>query len=240
MSLFMKKNVIFAGLAALIISLPAYADANKSVKIADGAESDGASSVNGSVTVGKRATVSGDVSTVNGAVRVGEESSVEDASTVNGSLRISKNAKTEDLETVNGSIKVAEMVVVDGGIDAVNGSISLGKGSTVANSLSNVNGDISVKGGTVGSDVSTVNGDVSVMDGGVVKGNVLIEKPHGFNDSSNKSKMPTVTIGPGSRVEGVIDLEREVKLYISETAEVGGVKGVMSMADAIRFSGNRP
>ena len=132
------------------------------------------------------------------------------------------------------------MVVVDGGIEAVNGSISLGEGSSVAKGLSNVNGDISVNGGTVGSDVSTMNGDVSVMDGGVVKGNVIIEKSRGYNSSGNKSNMPTITIGPGSRVEGVIDVEREVKLFISDTAEVGGVKGVMSMDDAVRFSGNRP
>ena len=41
-------------------------------------------------------------------------------------------------------------------------------------------------------------------------------------------------------MEGVIKLEREVKLYISENAEVGGVEGVMSMDDAVRFSGKRP
>jgi hypothetical protein len=41
-------------------------------------------------------------------------------------------------------------------------------------------------------------------------------------------------------VDGVLRLEREVKLYLSESATVGGVEGVMSMADAVRFSGNRP
>ena len=39
---------------------------------------------------------------------------------------------------------------------------------------------------------------------------------------------------------GVIKLEREVELFISETASVGGVKGVMSMDDAVRFSGDKP
>ena len=52
--------------------------------------------------------------------------------------------------------------------------------------------------------------------------------------------MPTVTIGPGCRVDGKIIAEREVKLYISETAEVGGVEGELSMSDAVRFSGKRP
>jgi hypothetical protein len=52
--------------------------------------------------------------------------------------------------------------------------------------------------------------------------------------------MPRIVIGPGSRVEGVIHLEREVKLYISESAEVGGVEGVMTLDDATRFSGKKP
>ena len=47
-------------------------------------------------------------------------------------------------------------------------------------------------------------------------------------------------IGPGSRVEGVIRLQREVELFISESAEVGGVEGEMGMDDAVRFSGNSP
>ena len=51
---------------------------------------------------------------------------------------------------------------------------------------------------------------------------------------------PKITIGPESRVDGVIHLEREVKLFISESAEVGGVEGEMSMDDAVRFSGKRP
>ncbi len=240
MSFFVKKTTLVAGLAALILALPAHANVNKSVKIADGGHSKGESSVNGSITVGDNASVTGNLSTVNGAIRIGSDSTIEDASTVNGSLRISKNCKTEDLETVNGGIKIAENVVVDGEVSAVNGKISLGRESSVASHLSNVNGDITLTASTVGRDVSTVNGDVRVMDGAVIRGNLSVEKPHGFNFGSSDSKKPTVIIGPGSRVEGKIILEREVKLYISETAQVGGVEGVMSMADAIRFSGNRP
>lgn len=240
MSLFLKKNAFLAGVTALILAVPAYASVNKSVKIADGATSTGVSSVNGSVTVGDNATVTGDLSTVNGSIRIGESASVEAATTVNGGLRVSKNAKTEDLETVNGAIKIADNVEVNGEVSAVNGTISLREGSSVSSSLSNVNGDITLTGSTVAKNVETVNGDVSVLNGAVVRGDLRIEKPHGWNNSSRNSKDPTVTIGPGSRVEGVIYLERKVKLYISDTAEVGGVEGVMSMDDAIRFSGNRP
>jgi hypothetical protein len=56
----------------------------------------------------------------------------------------------------------------------------------------------------------------------------------------SKSRKPRIVVGPGSRVEGKIILKREVELFISETAEVGGVEGEMSMDDAIRFSGKRP
>jgi hypothetical protein len=41
-------------------------------------------------------------------------------------------------------------------------------------------------------------------------------------------------------VDGNIIVEREVELYISDTAEVGGVSGVMSIDQAVRFSGERP
>ena len=239
MSLSIKKNVLIAGISALILAMPAYGSINKSVRIEDGGTSSGASSVNGSITVGDNATVTGNLSTVNGTIRVGEGAEIEDATTVNGSLRISQGVKSEDLETVNGAIKIAGQVAIDGDVSAVNGSISLDEGSTVSRSLSNVNGDITLTASTVGGDVTTVNGDVSVLEGAVIKGDLEIDKPSGFSFGRH-SKDPKIIIGPGSRVEGVIRLERKVKLFISETAEVGGVEGVMSMDDATRFSGNRP
>ena len=78
-----------------------------------------------------------------------------------------------------------------------------------------------------------------MADGAVVNGDIIVEKPGGWG-WNKEDKEPKIVIGPGSRVEGVIRLEREVELYISESAEVGGVEGVMSMADAVRFSGKRP
>jgi hypothetical protein len=41
-------------------------------------------------------------------------------------------------------------------------------------------------------------------------------------------------------VQGEIRLEREVELFISDSAEVGGVSGKLGMDDAVRFSGSRP
>ena len=148
--------------------------------------------------------------------------------------------KAENLKTVNGSVSVGESATVSGEIGTVNGRITLERGTTVAEDVGNVNGDIEFEGAEVGGNVKTVSGNVDLTDGAVIKGDLVIEEPSGWSWGSKKSRTPEVVIGPGCRVEGAIVLEREVKLYISETAEVGDVTGKMSMSDAVRFSGKRP
>ncbi len=241
MSRVLVKSAFTVGLLLMLLAVPAVgASVNKSIKIEAGSESDGASSVNGSVTVGAGAVVTGTLKTVNGKVRIAEDARIERASTVNGSLSVGENVRAEDLSTVNGSISVGEKSTVSGAVEAVNGRITVEQGASVGQNVGNVNGDIRLEGSEVGGDVNTVSGDVDLSDGAVVRGNLLIEKPSMWSWGEKKSRMPTVTIGPGSRVEGKIILEREVKLYISETAEVGGVEGEMSMSDAVRFDGKRP
>jgi polyisoprenoid-binding protein YceI len=232
-----NRYAALAALAALVMALPVQAGVNKSITIDAGATSDGASTVNGKVSVGAGATVTGEVSSVNGSIRIEEGATVADAETVNGGLRVADKVKSRSLSTVNGSIEVANDVVVDGEVSAVNGRITVGGGSKVAKDLGNVNGDIELDGSEVGGDVSTVNGDVELAEGAVIMGDLVVEKPSGWNSTKGT---PRIVIGPGSRVVGVIRLEREVKLYISESAEVGGVEGEMTMDDAVRFSGKRP
>ena len=140
---------------------------------------------------------------------------------------------------MNGAIRLGENVTVDGEIEVVNGKISMERGSTVADDVSNVNGEFDVSGAEIGGDLSTVNGDVWLMDGSILRGHLIVDKPGGWSWNPDKRK-PKIVIGPGSQIVGVIDLKREVELYISETAEVGGVTGEMNMDDAVRFSGARP
>ena len=237
----MTKSIFTVALLAMLISLPAFgASINKSVKVEAGAESDGAHSVNGSVSVGEDAVVSGNVKTVNGKVRVDSGAKIRNASTVNGGLKIAANVQANDLSTVNGSVKVGESCTVSGEIGAVNGGIKVEKGTTVAGNVANVNGQIELTGAEVGGDVSTVNGDVHIVGGTVVRGDLIVEKPSNWGWGKDKSRKPRVVIGPGSVVVGNIALEREVELYISDGAEVGGVTGVMGLDDAIRFSGENP
>lgn len=241
MSKVLVKSAFTVGLLIMLMAVPVYgASVNKSIKVDAGSESDGATTVNGSISVGEGANVTGTLKTVNGKIRVDENSTIEDAVTVNGSLSISDNVKAGNLTTVNGSVSVGEKSTVGGEVGAVNGRIKLESGSSVAQDVGNVNGDIDFQGSEVGGNVQTVSGNVDLSDGAVIKGDLIIEKPSMWSWGEKKSRTPEIVIGPGSRVEGTIRLEREVKLYISDSAEVGGVEGEMSMSDAVRFSGDHP
>ena len=241
MAKFVSKTAFTVGLLVVLLAVPALgATVNKSVKIEAGSTASGATSVNGSISVGEDAVVTGNLKTVNGTIRVDGGATIEKASTVNGGVRVSDNVKCESLSTVNGSVKVGAGASVDGGLAAVNGRIMINSGSGVADDVTNVNGQIELTGAEVGGNIETVNGDISLQDQSVVKGNILVEKNSGWGWGKSKSRKPRIVIGPGSRVEGKIDLEREVELFISETAEVGSVEGVMSLDDAVRFSGDSP
>ncbi len=241
MSRIFTKSTFTIGLLIMLLALPALgATVNKSVKIEAGAEASGATSVNGSISVGENARVTGNVKTVNGTIRVDAGASIEKASTVNGAVRLARGVQSESLNTVNGSIKVDEKVTVDGGITAVNGRITIEAGSSVAENVSNVNGQIELSGALVGGNLKTVNGDVSLAEQTVVKGDLIVEENNSWGWGKSSSRKPRIVIGPGSRVEGKIILKRKVELFISDSAEVGGVEGEMSMDDAERFSGKRP
>jgi cytoskeletal protein CcmA (bactofilin family) len=241
MAKFVTKTAFTIGLLAVLMAVPAFgASINKSIKIDAGETSDGATSVNGSISVGADAVVTGGLTTVNGKIRVDDGATIKHAKTVNGGIRVAGDVKARDLTTVNGALEIGPNSSVDGAASAVNGRITLDNGAAVTGDVENVNGHIEMIAAEVGGDLITVNGDVSLEDGAVLKGNLIVEKPSSFNWGKQKQRKPRIVIGPGSRVKGTIELEREVDLFISEDAKVGGVSGVMSMDDAVRFSGDSP
>lgn len=234
----LSKTAFTIGLLALLMAVPAFgASVNKSIKIGAGAESDGASTVNGSISVGENAVVTGGLGTVNGSIRIDDGAEIEDAETVNGRLRLGDGVRAENLTTVNGAVTIGEGTTVNGDITAVNGAITVEKTASVAGAVENVNGRIELTGTEIGGDVTTVTGDVRI-DESVLKSDLVIEKPNFWNRVS--SRKPRVVIGPGSRIEGAIIVEYEVELFISDSAEVGDVTGVMTLDDAKRFSGDSP
>jgi cytoskeletal protein CcmA (bactofilin family) len=236
-----RITLLATGLLALLIIAPAHGfNLNKSLSVEAGGTSNGESTVNGSISVGREAVVSGDLETVNGSIRVDADARIEDAETVNGAVRLAAGVTAQDVSSVNGTIDLAENVTVDGEISVVNGKIVIGAGSEVSKDVSNVNGEIRIAGTSIGGDLATVNGDVTLTDNSVLRGNLIVEKPNDRRWNRSDRRKPRIVIGPGVRIQGNIELEREVELYISDSAQVGGVTGAMTMEQAVHFSGERP
>ncbi len=229
------------GLALLLLLSGAVAaDSNKSIHLDAGTQSGGRSTSNGSITVGNDSVISGSLKTVNGSITIGSGCRLEDAKTVNGSIRVGANASADDISSVNGTIRIDENVTIDGEVSVVNGKITIESGSRIARDVSNVNGELLISGTEISGDMSTVNGDVTLTDNSILHGRLTIVRPGGWSWGSKNTRKPRVVIGPGSQVNGGIRLEREVELYISDSAAVAAVTGEMTMDDAIRFSGSRP
>ncbi len=221
----MSRNRIALPLAALLLAAGA-ASAQQDI-----------SKVNGSV-LAQAGQHYGDVSTVNGSVTVETGASVEDAETVNGSIRAGDDIRADSLSTVNGSIRVGERATLRKGIETVNGSIFVDRGGTVGGGISTVNGAIGLVDTDVGGGIETVAGDITVGVGSHVAGGIRVNRP-----TSNwfpvrvggNNRKPRIIVGPDAVVEGELVFEREVTLYVHQTARIGKVTG----ATAIPFSGAR-
>lgn len=194
------------------------------------------SKVNGSVRA-EAGSEYGSLDTVNGAISVGRGARADRAETVNGSIDVDEEAIVGALETVNGGIDVGANAIIDNDVETVNGGIDIERGARIGGSLETVNGKIELEGAEVGKGIATVNGDVFVGTDSIVRGGILIEKPSGgwFN-WGGKQRTPRVVIGPNAVVEGTLEFQRDVELYVHDSAKIGPVKG----ATAKRFSGERP
>lgn len=233
-------RVLMAATLTVCLAGPACGfNLNKSITVGEGTQSDGHSTVNGSITIGRSALVTGSVETVNGAISIGDDASVENAETVNGSVRVGRGVTARRIGSVNGSIRIDDDTTIEDSVSVVNGKIETGANTRIGGDVSNVNGEMLIEGSDIGGDLSTVNGDVTLSDSAILRGDLVVEKPSGWSWGKDRRK-PRIVIGPGSRVDGDVVLEREVELFISESASVGGVRGEMSMDDAVRFSGSRP
>jgi hypothetical protein len=88
---------------------------------------------------------------------------------------------------------------------------------------------------SIGGNFDTVNGDITLLDGSRIAGGITIEKPNsGWFNWGGNSRVPKIVIGPDSEVAGPMVFEREVELFVHETARIGTVQG----AEAQRYSGS--
>ncbi|HET9678956.1 MAG TPA: hypothetical protein VFP95_00175, partial [Gammaproteobacteria bacterium] len=89
---------VFVGVLVLLL---AACNVNESIDIPAGATSEGGTTVNGLITVGENAVVSGELSTVNGSIDIGKAARTGDLSTVNGSITVAEKAQVGTIQTVN-------------------------------------------------------------------------------------------------------------------------------------------
>jgi DUF4097 and DUF4098 domain-containing protein YvlB len=190
------------------------------------------SKVNGTVSV-DAAGHAGNLSTVNGSVRVGDHASIQEGSTVNGAIELGDGAQASELHTVNGAIALGQGAQVRGKLHSTNGAISLEPSSEVTGDVANVNGAIELRHAHVGGNIETTGGNILVGADSQVDGGITVNEQHGWNSFN---RPPHVVIGPHAIVRGTLDFHREVVLQVSDSAQIGPVKG----ATAMRFSGAQP
>ncbi|PTR35304.1 hypothetical protein C8J98_101567 [Luteibacter sp. OK325] len=198
------------------------------------ASDDDVSKVNGTAQV-EAGQHAGDVHTVNGSVRIGDNAVVQKASTVNGAVELGKGATATIVKSVNGGLTLHDNARVSEEVTTVNGRVLLERGVDVKGQLTNVNGEISLEGAHVGGGIETTNADITIGEGSKVEGGLLVKKPSMSFFSSN-DRVPKIVIGPHAVVQGTLSFQRDVELYVSDSATVGKIEG----ATAKKFSGNAP
>jgi DUF4097 and DUF4098 domain-containing protein YvlB len=206
----MNRLYLAVGLVMALAASPAWADED-------------ISKVNGRI-VAEAGRQYGDLDTVNGGISIKDGARTGSAETVNGGITVGTKAQTGALSTVNGSINVGAQTIVDGGIETVNGGVFVDRGSEVRGGVETVNGSIGLVDTRLKGSIETVSGDITIGVGSRVGGGVSIRKP-GFSLSFKSSRKPRVVIGPNAVVDGTLEFEREVTLYVHRTAKIGTVSG---------------
>lgn len=193
--------------------------------------------VNGGITA-EAGQQYGDLGTVNGSIELGSGSRSDDVETVNDGITGGDDVQARSLSTVNGGIRLGERARIGGDIETVNGGIFVDRGGRVGGGASTVSGSIGLVDADLDGSIETVSGDITVGIGSRVKGGIRVEKPDnkGFSFHFGERKPPRIVIGPDAVVEGPLVFEREVTLYVHDSARIGKVTG----ATAIRFSTPTP
>jgi len=191
--------------------------------------------INGSIHVSAGTTPGREVSTINGSIHADDNAQFAGGHTVNGNISIGTHATATSL--VNGGIFVGDDAHVSTTVTTVNGTLTLRPGSQVDGRLANVNGTIILAGATVSGGITTVNGNIDIGANSHVAGGLIVHKPStGFFHWWSDSDKPRVVVGPGAVVEGTLQFDRAVRLYVSDTATIGPVSG----ATPVKFSGDHP
>ncbi len=232
----MTKRYAFFLPLSLALALPAHAQVqnidkvNGAITAVAGQRYGTLETVNGSIRI-EAGAQTGTAETVNGSIRVDANAQSGSLEAVNGGITVAQNARTGAIETVNGAIRVETGVAIGGSVSTVNGSVFIDRGGRVAGAIETVNGSIGMVDTDVTGGIETVNGDVTVGIDSHVRGGLVYRKPRQWLSISQR-RLPRVVIGPNARVDGPLVFEREVTLYVHQSATTGAITG----ARAVRFS----
>lgn len=181
----------------------------------------GGFTVNGRISVGAEAEVSGDLRTVNGSVQIGPGARLHDLDTVNGIVEVADEVAVGRVAAVNGDVALGMRVKAGKSVSTVNGRLRIAGGSVVDGDVSTVNGPLELRGVTVRGGVANHGGDVRLLDGALIEGDVVLGEPDGSRGAED-----IVVIGVGVQVRGVLRAERPIVLYVHHSARLGRVEGV--------------
>ncbi|QNK02273.1 hypothetical protein [Dyella telluris] len=178
----------------------------------------------------------GDLSAVSGDIEVGDHAVVGDVNSISGLITVGREAQVTDLGTVSGNIRVGKGAVAKGNIGTVSGHIELSPGAQVKGHVAGVSQSITLDDARVSGGIETATGDITIGAGSIVEGGILVTQPQRGNVHFGSGHAPTVVIGPKAVVKGTLEFRQEVVLKVSNSAQIGTVKG----ATPEMFSGAAP
>lgn len=228
----MKQSGIWQLLAVvLLITGCGSGSINDTIRVTAGETREGgARSVNGNIVVGAGAVLEGDINSVNGMVDIDDQAKAGNIKTVNGSIRLGSGAEIRDVDSVNGGLRARASSRI-GRIRLVNGSVDTEAGTLIDGDINLVNGTAELRGTRVSGDIVTYSGQITLSDASEAAQNIIVKKPKGAFSQGDK---PRVIVGPDSRVAGKVIAEREIRLFVHESATIGGAEG----ADPEPYSDN--
>lgn len=230
----MLRHVLTLVLVLLVTPALAAEDisrVNGGIELSAGQQARNLSTVNGGIRIGSDAQFN-DADTVNGGIRAGDRIQGRDLSTVNGAITVGEQAQVRGLATVNGDIHAGPGLRAADDVGTVSGSIFIDRGGRIDGGVSTVSGGIGLVATEVTGNVETVSGDMTIGVDSHVHGQLRVRKPGTSWIRFGIDRPPRIVIGPGAVVDGEVIIEREVKLYVHETARTGPISG----ATAVPFS----
>jgi DUF4097 and DUF4098 domain-containing protein YvlB len=206
MRIFMRKALVLA-IVSLFGVWGCDLSINRDLHIPDGKRcSEGAHSINGTISIGKGCDIRGASRTINGAIEIGEGSHVR------------------SLQSINGTIDVAPLVQIRGDVQTINGRVTCATGAVVQGDIETINGRVRLDSTHVTGYIKTFNGNLELDHHSKVQKDIIIKGDKSKKHSHRQHPLD-IRLSNGSQVLGDIlvkDPDRVVTVYLSQGSQVQG------------------